>query len=194
MLQHLKNTDFSRLHDQMIIIERNSNHSVKWTKPRSLYTLGHRKQLWNLTEFLNSKIISTKNYVSTTLRGRVNQDRVKSRHCRNLTNESLPSTMSTNVFIPCGGGKYFLNVLFNDVEICQGYIASGMCEWIEVKHWWNDIENLSQCHLVNHTTHMEWPEFKAGRPQWDAAELTPEPLGVTDKNRRGGGLFRSINR
>jgi len=34
----------------------------------------------------------------------------------------------------CGGGKYILNVLFNDVENCQGYIASGICEWTEVKH------------------------------------------------------------
>ena len=75
----------------------------------------------------------------------------------------------------CEGGKYFLNVLFNDVENCQGYIVSGICEWIEVKQWRNDIENLSQCHLVHHTTHMEWAEFKAGRPRWQAGELTSEP-------------------
>jgi hypothetical protein len=31
-------------------------------------------------------------------------------------------------------------------------------------------ENLSQCHFVQHQSHMDWPRIDPGAPRWEAGE------------------------
>ena len=53
-----------------------------------------------------------------------------SSHCNNVIWQMnhYPQPCQQTYSFQCGDGKYFLNVLFNDVENCQGYIASGIWE------------------------------------------------------------------
>jgi hypothetical protein len=46
---------------------------------------------------------------------------------------------------------------------------------MSVEHSWNDSDsekpqysdkNLSQCHFVNHKSHMDWPGIEIRPPQW----------------------------
>jgi len=68
------------------------------------------------------------------------------------------------------------------------YIASVICEWKSMDHWWNESDwgepqylekSLSQCHFVLYTSHIDWPEMKSGRrhtlwaatrPKWTAKD------------------------
>jgi hypothetical protein len=52
-------------------------------------------------------------------------------------------------------------------------MASVIDEWRSMGHWWNDIDtgklkylqrNLSQCHLLHHKYHMDWPGIEPRPP------------------------------
>jgi hypothetical protein len=47
---------------------------------------------------------------------------------------------------------------------------------VNMEHWWNDTdrgkpqyweENLSECHSIQHKSHMNWHRVETGSPRWD---------------------------
>jgi len=74
---------------------------------------------------------------------------------------------------------YFLNALFNDSVICEGYIAAVVDEWIciigEIALTEENTEvlggkNLSQCRLFHHKSHEHWRGKEPGPLQWEAGD------------------------
>ena len=62
------------------------------------------------------------------------------------------------------------------------YTAWVVDGWMSMEQWWNDSDrgklkylddNLSQCHLVHHKFHTDWPRIEPRPPQWPVSSQPP---------------------
>ena len=64
--------------------------------------------------------------------------------------------------------------------------TSNMYMKTNVERWWNDTDrrklkcseggnNLSQCHFIHHSSHMDWPGIKLGPVQWNCRNWLLKP-------------------
>jgi len=80
---------------------------------------------------------------------------------------------------PQGVKQISLSTLFNDTAICCDYIVLVLDEQMGMVCWCGDTDRgelkfckkiLSQCHFVQHKSHMNWPGIKPGLLWWESGD------------------------